>query len=135
MPWPANNNRCAQALPPVKEMQGGAGSLQQGLRDENAQPHAAAAGPGGDIRVAQQTENICRETRAIITDRQLHLVFVPGKLQINLVLGELRGIFDQISQTLHQFGTAFDQGGIDIGLDGHHHGRVSIAIAGRHIRQ
>ena len=86
-----------------------AGALEQGLGDEEAEAEAAGlavaavvagAAAGGDIGLADAVDDAGGEARAVVDDGDGDLVGVPVGADLDLALGEIDGVLDEVGEAL-----------------------------------
>ena len=88
----------------------GPGPLEQGLGDEEAEPHAdmlvgglptfGIGGARGDEGLAELFQHIGREAVAVVGNDNPHLVLRPARLDFDLARGKVDGVLHQIAQAI-----------------------------------
>lgn len=93
----------------IGKLEPGARALEEGLGNEEAKAHADTVGgifskrlvgARGDERLAKLLQYVWREARAVVGDDDPHLVLGPARGDIDLALGEVDCVLNEIAEAV-----------------------------------
>ena len=94
-------------------------ALEQGLRDENPEPHMVChAGARRKIGLAEAPEQVERKPRSVIADLDRDGRRIPESGDVDLARGELDSILNEVGEPVHDLGAASNQRLFTRGLAG-----------------
>src|SRR5262249_21634534 len=116
LPVPADSNhRTPASRLPVFEGDACAGALEERLGDEDAQAEPSAGfaaevqlppARARDIGLADPIHDLRGETRAIVRDRDGHLVRIPSCRHLHALARKIDCIFEEIAEPIKEAGVA-----------------------------